>query len=43
MTDFIEYLFSDREVRWRISWYNEIKVPMLTAAILADTGRNSLN
>lgn len=33
----------DRAVKWRLGWYNEIKVPMLTAAILADTGRTSLN
>lgn len=44
MTDFLDYLFiNDREVKWRMGWYNEIKVPMLTAAILADTGRSSLN
>lgn len=42
MTDFVEYLFQDREVRWRCKWYNEIKMPMLTAAILADTGNDSL-
>jgi len=43
MTDFFEYVLQDKETRWRINWYNEIKMPMLTAAILADTGKDSLN
>ena len=38
MTDFLEYLFTDRSVRWRINWYNEVKIPMLTSAILFDNG-----
>jgi len=29
-------------VRWRINWYNEVKVPMLIAGILFDSGHNSL-
>ncbi len=42
MTDFLEYVFPDRQVKWRINWYNEIKVPMFTAAVLTDTGVQSL-
>jgi hypothetical protein len=38
MSDFIEYIFPERATKWRINWYNEIKVPMLTAGILTDTG-----
>ena len=43
MSDFLEYIHTDRAVRWRIGWYNEIKVPMLTAAILFDNGSESIN
>lgn len=43
MTDFIEYIFTDRQTKWRVNWYNEIKIPMLTAAILFDNGYESLN
>jgi hypothetical protein len=42
MTDFVEYLFTDRATKWRINWYNEVKIPMLTAGILFDNGRHSL-
>ena len=41
-TDFLEYLFPDRSFKWRIQWYNEIKIPMLTAGILVDNGQDSL-
>ena len=43
MTEFMEYVHLDRVVRWRMNWYNEIKIPMLTAAILNDSGVESLN
>ena len=42
MTDFLEYVFPERETKWRINWYNEIKVPMLTAGVMSDTGKHSL-
>lgn len=42
MTEFLEYLFTDRSIRWRINWYNEVKIPMLTAGILFDNGHQSL-
>lgn len=42
MTEFLEYLHTDRPMRWRINWYNEVKVPMLTSAILFDNGEQSL-
>ena len=42
LTDFLEYIFIDRQTRWRINWYNEVKIPMLTAAILFDNGTDLL-
>ena len=42
LTDFLEYLFTERAIRWRINWYNEIKIPMLTSAIMFDNGKQSL-
>ena len=38
ISDFIEYLFTDRATRWRLNWYNEIKIPLLTAGIMFDNG-----
>jgi hypothetical protein len=43
ITEFMEYLHPERAMRWRINWYNEVKIPMLTAAILFDSGQDSLN
>ena len=42
MTDFLEYILTDRALRWRINWYNEIKIPMLTTGIIFDNGKESL-
>lgn len=38
MTDFLEYIHTERAIRWRVNWYNEIKIPMLTAGIMFDNG-----
>ena len=43
MTDFVEFVFPERPIKWRINWYNEIKIPMLTAGVLTDTGYESLS
>ena len=32
-----------REVAWRLNWYNELKMPMLSAALLTDEGKHNLN
>lgn len=42
MSDLLEYVFPERPIKWRINWYNEVKVPMLTAGVLADAGVESL-
>ena len=42
VSDFIEYVFNDRAVKWRVNWYNEIKIPLLTTGILYDNGEQSL-
>ena len=43
ITDFMEYLFTERHIKWRINWYNEIKLPMLTAPIISDNGKYHLD
>ena len=35
-------MFTDRQVKWRVNWFNEVKIPMLTAAVLSDKGLQSL-
>lgn len=42
ISEFVEYVMPSRETRWRVNWYNEIKIPMLTSAIMYDSGRQSL-
>jgi hypothetical protein len=39
----MEYLFTERHIKWRINWYNEIKLPMLTAPIISDNGKYHLD
>ena len=43
MTDYLEYIFTDRAIRWRMNWYNEIRIPQLTACILKDSGNHCLD
>jgi hypothetical protein len=42
MTELLEFVFPESATKWRVGWFNEIKVPMLTAAILFDSGKDSL-
>ena len=35
-------LSKDREIKNRIDWYDEIKMPLLTTLILCDTGKQAL-
>ena len=35
-------MFTDEKTKWRIGWYNEIKVPFLTLAVLVDNGTDCL-
>jgi len=38
MSEFLDYVLPERENKWRIHWYNEIKMPMLTAGVMSDSG-----
>ena len=38
----VEYVFPDRETKWRLNWYNELKIPLLTALLLNDDGQARL-
>lgn len=42
MSDFVEYLMPEAHMLKRINWYNEIKIPLLTAQVLLDTGHEGL-
>jgi hypothetical protein len=33
----------DRASKWRLNWYNELKIPLLTAVIMLDNGFNKLD
>ena len=36
------FVLPQRDVAWRLNWYNELRMPMLAAALLADEGRVNL-
>ncbi len=38
ITEIFDYVFTDRQIKWRVNWFNEVKIPMLTAALLTDSG-----
>lgn len=43
VSDMLEFIYQDQKVnRFRLKWYNEVKIPMLTAGILIDNGAHSL-
>jgi hypothetical protein len=39
----LNYVFPHRDVNWRLNWFNEVKIPLLTAVILHDDGTHSLD
>ena len=43
MTEFMEYVFQEKTILFRIRWFNEVKTPMLTTCILFDNGSESLD
>lgn len=43
VTDMLEFCLQDKTIKWRISWFNEVKIPMLTMAVLVDNGQESLS
>ena len=38
ITHILEFVFPQKDVAWRLNWYNELKMPMLSAALLSDVG-----
>jgi hypothetical protein len=38
----LDYVLPDRASKWRLNWYNELKIPLLTSIILHDYGKNNL-
>ena len=38
ITHVLGFVFPQRDVAWRLNWYNEIRIPMLAAAMLSDEG-----
>lgn len=44
MSDLLEYTFApDKPTLFRLNWYNEIKIPQLTCALLQDRGEPNLD
>lgn len=43
LTQMFTYCFPDKNTQRRIKWYNEIKIPQLSAALLLDVGTSFLN
>lgn len=38
----MEFIHPDRPTKFRIGWYNEIKIPQLQSILLMDEGQNDL-
>ena len=38
LTHVLGYIFPQKDVTWRLNWYNEVRMPLLTAGILQDKG-----
>lgn len=38
----LNFVFPSRDVSWRLNWYNELKMPMLSTAMLTDEGKANL-
>ena len=42
LTHVLGYVFPQKDVTWRLNWYNEVRFPLLTAGILQDGGKHQL-
>ena len=42
LTHVLAFVFPAKDVAWRLNWYNELRMPMLSAALLTDEGRHNL-
>ena len=38
LTHVLGYVFPQKDVQWRLNWYNEVKMPIMTAQLLRDDG-----
>ena len=36
------FVFPAKDVTWRLNWYNELRMPILSAALLTDQGKLNL-
>lgn len=42
ITHLLAFVFPQKDVAWRLNWYNELRMPMLAAALLTDEGKINL-
>ena len=42
ITHVLGFVFPQKDVQWRLNWYNELRMPMLTTALLTDEGKQNL-
>lgn len=43
LSEVLNYILPDKLSRWRLQWFNDLKIPLLTSLILIDNGDNSLD
>ena len=43
LTHCLGFVFPNRDILWRLNWYNEVKMPLMTASILLDEGSHALD
>lgn len=42
ITHILAFVFPGRDTAWRLNWYNELRMPILSAALLTDEGKHNL-
>lgn len=42
ITQTLNFVLQQKDALWRLNWYNEVKIPLLSALILFDSGENHL-
>ena len=42
ITHLLAFVFPQKDVAWRLNWYNELRMPMLAATLLTDEGKINL-
>ena len=43
LTHVLGYIFPQKDIQWKLNWFNEIRMPILTINLLNDDGKQNLS